>query len=330
MMRVTSVLLIGFGSIGRRHLNNLKCLLPKARLIVLRSRSGGAPIDGCETVTTIEEALDLEPDMAVICSPSNYHISQAERLASMGVNLFIEKPLSNRIQGVEKLVDIIDHHKLKVMVGYNFRFSPSLLAFKSLLDHEEFGRVLTASAEVGQYLPTWRPDVDYRSTVSARSDLGGGVLLELSHELDYLVWFFGTAVATQARLMKVSDLELDVEDLVMAQIDFQNQGHQLPVSVHLDFLQRKPYRRCKAVCEQATLVWDAISGSVEVHLQEGSSVYFQDDKERNFTYMQELRAFIDCIETGTAVPVDIHDGLGVLSLIEAMRKSSESRSIVYL
>jgi len=329
-MKVNKVLLVGLGSIGKRHLNNLQRLLPQATLVVLRSRKGGSPADNFKIVTSIEAAIDFHPDMAVICSPSSLHIELAGRLAAEGVHLFIEKPLSNRVQGVQKFIDMIDCNNLKVMVGYNLRFSPSLLAFKSLLDKEEFGRVLTVSAEVGQYLPTWRPDVDYRATVSAQSDLGGGVLLELSHELDYLIWLFGKVVTTSARLMKVSALELDVEDLVLAHIDFQKNGHQLPVSVHLDFLQRQPYRRCKAVCEQATLVWNAVSGEVEVRQQGGSCTHFQDNTDRNFTYEQELQTFINCIETGTPVPIDAHEGLRVLELVDAIKKSSESGRVVHL
>ena len=329
-MKVNRVLLVGLGSIGKRHLHNLQQLLPQATLLVLRSRNGTSSIDGCEIVTNIEAAIDFRPDMAVICSPSSFHMEVAERLAAEGVHLFIEKPLSNRVQGIAQFIDMIDRNDLKVMVGYNLRFSRSLLAFKSLLDDERFGRVLTVNAEVGQYLPSWRPEVDYRSTVSARSELGGGALLELSHELDYLIWLFGKAVAASAKLIKVSDLEMDVEDLVLAHIDFEKQGRQLPVSVQLDFLQRQPYRRCKVVCEQATLVWDAISGQVEVHQQEGSSIHFQDDTDRNFAYEQELLTFINCIETGAEVPIDAHDGLRVLELVEAIRKSSELARVIHL
>jgi len=330
MTKVNRVLLVGLGSIGKRHLSNLQKLLPQATIAVLRSRKGTSSVADCEIVSSLEAAIDFRPDMAVICSPSSFHMEVAEGLAAEGVHLFIEKPLSNRMQGVAQFIEMIACSDLKVMVGYNLRFSPSLRAFKSLLDTDEFGRTLMVTAEVGQYLPSWRPEVDYRSTVSARSKLGGGALLELSHELDYLTWLFGKAVTASAKLIKVSDLEMDVEDLVLAQIDFEKNGRKLPASVQLDFLQRHPYRRCKAICEQATLVWNAIAGRVEAHQQGGSSTLFQDDNDRNFTYEQELHVFIDCIETGAPVPIDAQDGLKVLELVEAIRSSSKLGKVIHL
>ena len=329
-MKVNRILLVGLGSIGKRHFKNLRKMLPHATLAVLRSRKGNAPVVDCEVLTSLEMAIDFRPDMAVICNPSSFHMEVAEKLAEEGVHLFIEKPLSNRAQGVAEFIEMIDRSNLKVMVGYNLRFCRSLVAFKTMLDGQEFGRTLMVSAEVGQYLPDWRPEVDYRSTVSARLELGGGALLELSHELDYLTWLFGKAVSTSARLIKVSDLDIDVEDLVLAHINFEKHGHSVPASVQLDFLQHQPFRRCKVVCEQGVLVWNAIAGRVEVHQQGGTRTVFQDDNGMDVTYEQELQAFIDCIETGAQVPIDAQDGLRVLELVEAMRRSSKLGKVVNL
>lgn len=323
MVKINKVLVVGLGSIGKRHLDNIRQLLPHARLAVLRSQQGSAATNNYETLTSLEAAIAFKPDMAMICGPSTFHIEIAERLAVGGVHLFIEKPLSNQIQGLSSFIEMVDRSDLKVMVGYNLRFSPSLIAFKSLLDSEEYGRSLVVSAEVGQYLPSWRPDVDYRDTVSAKAKLGGGALLELSHELDYLIWLFGRAVTASAKLAKVSDLEMNVEDLVLAHIGFNKNGHSICSSVQLDFLQRQPYRQCKVVCEHGTLVWNAISGSVELFQQNGSNIIFQDDSDSNFTYEKELKTFIDCVESGSAVPISIQDGLNVLEVVEAIRKSSE-------
>ncbi len=330
MAKINKVLLVGLGSIGKRHLKNLQKLLPCATIGVLRSHQDASFVADYEIIASFETAIDFQPDMAVICTPSTFHMAAAKSLASQGVHLFIEKPLSNQVQGVDDFIEIIDHSKAKVMVGYNLRFSRSLREFKSLLDAQDYGRTLVVSAEVGQYLPTWRPDIDYRSTVSARSDLGGGALLELSHELDYLIWLFGKPVTVSAKMATVSDLEVDVEDLVLAYIDFDKSGCNLPVSVQLDFLQRQPYRRCKAVCEDGTLVWNAIAGRVDAHQQGGSSTVFQEKNNRNYTYKQEMQTFIDCIESGASVPIDAKDGFRVLELVEAIRQSSKSGNVVHL
>lgn len=330
MPQINRVLLVGLGSIGKRHLGNLKQLLPQAKLIVLRSREGIGEIEGCEVVSDLKVALEFKPQVALICSPSSLHLSVATELAKAGIHLFIEKPLSNKVEGVNVFLEIIQHANIQVMLGYNLRFSKSLLMLREIIESKKYGHAVYASAEVGQYLPDWRPGVDYRSTVSARSELGGGALLELSHELDYMIWLFGDVNTASAKLLKISELEIDVEDLVLAHIDFEKHGRSLSASIQLDFLQRQPYRRCKVVCEKATLVWDAITGLVEVHQKGGSNTIFQDDSDRDFTYVQELRTFIDCIETDSAVPINAQDGLRVLELVDAIRKSSELEKVVYL
>jgi len=288
---IDRLLLVGLGSIGNRHLNNIKRLIPDVDLAILRSRKGSGAVDGCTVVSSIEDALQFNPRAAVICSPSSFHLETAIRLAEAGVHLFIEKPLSNKVDGVEELAEIVFRKNIKVMVGYNLRFAPSLRRLKELLLRGDYGRAQCVSAEVGQYLPDWRPDTDYRDAVSAREDFGGGALLELSHELDYLSWLFGDAVYVSGQVCKVSDLEIDVEDLVLAHIGFEINGRRLPCSVQMDFLQRRPYRSCKIVCEHATLQWHAIEDRVTVATKDEIKVEFQGDKNRNYTY--------DCAEEGS-------------------------------
>lgn len=331
MAKIRKILLVGLGSIGKRHLANIQRLLPEVRVAVLRSRPTNEAIEGCEVVATIDEARAFCPDAAVLCSPSSFHIEVAELLANSGVHLFIEKPLSDKVLGVSAFIEVISRFKLKAMVGYNLRFSPSLLAFKALIEEATFGRVLHVSAEVGQYLPSWRPDVDYRETVSAKAEFGGGALLELSHELDYLCWIFGPAVSVSAKVQKVSELEIDVEDLVLAHIDLAHGERKLSASIHLDFLQQRAQRKCKAICERGTVIWDAIAGRVEVQHPEGRTTHYEDETiNRNLTYEKELLAFIEAIENDTQVPIDCREGLGTLELIGAIRESSRLQKVIYL
>jgi len=330
MLKIERVLLVGLGSIGKRHLSNLKKLIPGVKLAVLRSREGAEPIEGFEVLSSQEAALDFQPQAAFICNPSSFHLGIATELARAGIPLFIEKPLSNKLDGLEEFVEVARTASINVMVGYNLRFSPSLCALRELIEHAKYGRALYVAAEVGQYLPDWRPDADYRTTVSARAGLGGGALLELSHELDYLSWLFGEPVNASGQLLKVSDLEIDVEDLVLAHVCFDNGARQLNSSIHLDFLQRKPYRSCKVVCEKATLVWNAVEDRVEVYQKDKTTIAFQGDKDRNYTYEQEVLQFIDCVMAKTPVPIPLEDGVRVIKLVEALRESSETGKLVYL
>jgi predicted dehydrogenase len=315
-MRTNKVLIIGTGSIGARHLKNIKMLLPECELKVLGNRQL------VELAPNFQELIDFHPDMAIICNPASFHISVAQILAGQGVHLFIEKPLSNTTDGIEELMSIVDKNQVKIMVGYNLRFSDSLLKFKSLLQSQHLGRALMASAEVGQYLPSWRPEVDYRNTVSAQAVLGGGALLELSHELDYLLWLFGKSTSVSAKLFQVSNLDIDVEDLVLARIDFEQEGKTLPVTMQLDFLQRKPCRVCKVICEKGEIIWDAIEDIVSINDENGSDIIFHGGNDRALMYIEEIKQFVACIEHDEKPPLDIKDAYKVLKLIEAINESS--------
>jgi predicted dehydrogenase len=329
-MTIDRVLLVGLGSIGRRHLVNLRVLLPDAKIMVLRSRESSEIVDGCLIVSSLQKAIDFQPQVAFICNPSSCHIEVASVLAEADIHLFIEKPLSNNLERLDSFEAQVKANNTTVMVGYNLRFNPSLNALRELLISQKYGRALYVVAEVGQYLPDWRLDSDYRLNVSAKADLGGGALLELSHELDYLCWLFGDPIKASGQLMKVSDLDIDVEDLVMAQVDFGDADNPVKSSIHLDFLQRKPYRSCRVVCESATLVWNAIEDRLEIYQADEVTVAYQGDKERNSTYEKEIVSFLNAIKLKIAPPVSLSDGVRVMKLVDAIRKSSELARVVYL
>ena len=144
MAKVNRILIVGLGSIGKRHLNNIQKLMPQASLAVLRSRPTNQSVAGCEMIASLKDAVEFRPDMALICNPSSFHLEVAKSLAAKCIHLFIEKPLSNQVRGVKELIEMIDRCELKAMVGYNLRFSPSLQAFKSLLDTGKYGRTKDA------------------------------------------------------------------------------------------------------------------------------------------------------------------------------------------
>jgi predicted dehydrogenase len=211
-------------------------------------------------------------------------------------------------------------------LGYNLRFSESLIAFRDLVRGGEFGRVLRFTAETAQYLPDWRPDKDYRETVSARADLGGGVLLELSHELDYLRWIFGEWDWVSAWAGRASSLEIDVEDTALLTIGVE--GHQASTQVvgqlALDFVRRDKARTVTAICEGGTLRWDGIAGTVEVY--EPSESRWETvvtDSGSQSTYRAQWDSFLSVVEQGSKPLVPISDGVAVLSAVEAIRHSHE-------
>jgi predicted dehydrogenase len=325
------VLIIGCGSIGQRHLRNLRALRPDAEILAFRQRNRHAAAlkaeFGLGTVGSLAAGLAARPDFAIIANPTAQHLPVALEAARAGVPLLIEKPLSHDWTGVDELRRIVAERRLPSLVAFNLRFHPGLRRLKALLDEGKIGRLLSFRVEVGQYLPDWHPKEDYRDGYSARRDQGGGAILDLTHELDYAAWLAGPPSSVMAMADRVSDLDIDTEDL--AEIVLRC-GRAIG-SVHLDYLARSPARGCRLVGSEGTLTWDYFGG--EVALFEAATGQWsrerQGDFDRNDMYRAELEHFLECL-AGRATPiVDVSAGAASLALALAARRSAETGQTIH-
>jgi predicted dehydrogenase len=302
--------------------------MPNADIRVLRHESTDEVPEfsnGC--FFNIEDAVSFAPHMAIIASPASFHIPTAQTLAEARTHLLIEKPLSASLDGVVKLIKTCQTNSLVLMTGYNLRFLPSLQRYREALLEGIVGKVLSVRCEIGQNLLSWRPDSDYRKSVSASRDLGGGVLLELSHELDYLRWIFGEVEWVKATLSQQSALEIDVEDSASLVLGFlpSLDGRQLIATVNLDFIRHDATRICVAIGENGSLRWNGLTGVVEIY-EVGSGKWrelFGAPHQRNDSYLAEWRDFLECIKLHKTPLITGEDGLKVLQIIEAARRSEK-------
>lgn len=315
-------LIVSLGSIGRRHLHNLRALRPDAHIAVLRQHTiveaDIVPEGADQQFTTMEQALAFQPNAAIIAGPASTHLGTALPLAKIGAHLLIEKPLADNLEGLKELITYCKQRGQVLMTGYNLRFSPSLRETKRLIESGVIGNVLGVRAEVGQYLPDWRPASDYRQTVSAQRALGGGVLLELSHELDYLYWLFGAPARITARGGHYSRLEIEVEDMVEITLEYQCPDRL--VNIHLDMIQRAPVRHCRFIGDAGTLLWDALTDRIECYTSQSNRWESFDQfvsSDRNRMYLDELEHFFQCIEHGEKPLVDGAQGYDVLAIASA-------------
>lgn len=328
MRLISRILIVGLGSIGTRHLGLARELNPDADIRVLRHQTcDHIPkfADGC--FSSLEQAIDFSPQLSVIANPAPFHMPVAIALAKSGSHLLIEKPLAASLSDVPQLLAIAGQKNLVLLTGYNLRFLPALQRFRRLLHEGMVGRVLSVRCEVGQYLPAWRPDSDYRSGVSARRDLGGGALLELSHELDYLRWIFGEVRWVRASLSKQSALQIDVEDTAHLILGFASAQapDQLVGTVTLDFIRHDTTRQCTVIGESGSLRWNGLTGVVE-HFSAGNGDWnevFRHTQQRDDSYRAEWRHCLDCIESGHPPLISGVDGMAVLEIIEAARSSAQ-------
>lgn len=330
---ISRILIVGFGSAGSRHLGLALRLFPEAEIKVLRTQAREVdPKYGVSCLVSLDEAIQFAPQIAVIANPSTHHLPIALALAHQGTHLLIEKPLSASLAGVQKLIDTCKSKKSVLMVGYNLRFSPSLLHFFQLVKSNYVGEIFSVRCEVGQYLPSWRPETDYRKGVSANHALGGGVLLELSHEIDYLQWIFGEIDWVSASLSRQSLLEINVEDSAHLIMGFKSQSarQQLIATLNLDFIRQDQTRYCVAIGDQGSLRWNGVNGEVSV-LEKGGSewkVLFTSELSNEKTYLSEWLTFIDRVHN-LAIPSDQGlEEIRVMEVVESARLSSKRRAQV--
>ncbi len=331
---INRILIVGLGSIGQRHLCLARELLPNADIRVLRHQATKKPpCYSNGSFSSIDDAIAFDPQIAVIASPARFHIATAQRLAEIGAHLLIEKPLSTGLNGVINLLDTCQEQGLVLLTGYNLRFLPSLQHFREVLAEGVAGEVLSVRCEVGQYLPSWRPESDYRQSVSARQEMGGGVLLEISHELDYLRWIFGEVDWVIATLSRQSHLEIDVEDTAHLTLGFvaSVDRRQLIGTVNLDFIRHDTTRLCTAIGEKGSLRWNGLTGEVdlyEVGAKEWRKLYCH-QHQRDDSYRAEWQNFIECVISKKKPFITGEDGLNVLQVIEAARCSAASNSRMF-
>ena len=323
---VRRVLVVGLGSIGRRHARIAATATPGIAVAALRHRDAAPPaglaLDLC--TTSLDAALAWRPDAAIVASPAPHHVAVATALAAAGVHLLVEKPIADRAEVVASLLEVAHARGVVLATGYNLRFLPSLRRFRTLLGQGIVGRVHTIRAEAGQHLAGWRPDTDWRRSVSASSALGGGVLLELSHELDYLRWCFGEVAAVDATLTRTAFPGLDVEDTAHLVLQFRD-GAPAPVAgITLDFTRHDPVRRCLAIGTDGTLEWDGIAGTVRLRAPhaDGWTTCHSAPVPRDHTYALQWAHFVRCVRTGGAPRVTGADGLAVLRIVDAARAAA--------
>ncbi|MGQ7274406.1 Gfo/Idh/MocA family protein [Marinobacter sp. V034] len=323
-----TALVVGSGSIAKRHIKNLRQQFPDSSVVCVSStgrKVNASEVGASSVAANLDIAISMAPDFAIVASPASYHLNHANQLLAANIPVLIEKPLC--VLRTELEAFRLTQFSSCIGVAYNLRFMPAARIVKRLLDEEAIGKVSTVFVEVGQYLPDWRPESDYRTGVSARKDLGGGALLELSHELDYINWFFGPFSRSLGVMRSTGALETDVEDTVEALLERRD---GLIAHIHLDFLQRQASRSFKAVGELGTIVWDLMYNDVKLLRPNGviEQVCAEPSYDRNQMYIDQVNAFVDFVHGKATFESTLNSAMRVMSLVESIRASSEQSAWV--
>lgn len=319
------VLIHGFGSIGQRHLRVIRTADPTADLAVLSEH--GRHLDTAGTTTqwfhTLSDALAFHPHAVVVANAAVAHVKAASTWLQAGAHVLVEKPLSTDTEGLQPLDMLVRTSGRTLQVGYNLRQSSGLRRMREWCAQGRLGRVHSARVEVGQNLATWRPGDDPLRSVSAQRALGGGVLLELSHEIDYLQWLLGQVDWVSAHLLRQGTWNMDVEDTALLTMGFSGPDGCV-ASLQMDFVRHDSTRRCTLIGEQGSLRWDALAGNVQ-YLAAGStdwSTLEQSASERDATYSAQWMLFKSACRGEMPPAVNLADGAHVLRVVESARRSA--------
>ena len=305
------VLFTGLGSIGSRHLRLLRERDEAFEVHAYRSGSSDTSTpEGVIEHTDLEAALEANPDIAFVTNPTAKHVQTATACAKTGCDLFVEKPLSHTLSNVDKLITVAEERDLVTKVGCQLRFHPVLQRVRTVLNRGTIGKVFSFRAYAGSYLPDWRPEQDYRDSYSADSALGGGVVLDLIHEIDYCYWLFGDVAGVRAWTGQVSDLEIRSEDLAELIIETES---ETVGQIHLDYYRPEPRRTLEITGREGLLRADLNDQTVRYTTQDGET---RDtfDVNRDDVFRAQLDDFLANVRSREPADNDLREAKEVLGI----------------
>jgi predicted dehydrogenase len=322
-MALPTVLVAGAGSIGRRHIQNLRDL--GATVIAWREREAKARELAAEFAIPVLTDLDAalkKVDAVVVATATDRHLAVALPAARAGKAMFIEKPIAHRRDGVAELAAACRNPVVEV--GCQLRAHPTLQALKGRLAQGADGPVYTFRAVVGQRLDGWRPDADYRQAYSADAARGGGALLDLIHEIDAMNWLTGPVAAVSAETAKVSDLELRADDLANLTLTM---GNGAVGQVQLDMLSPAYRREIEIVCRGAIYVWHYESGRLQRRAGGDAATIGEVPSgfTRNDLFVTHMRHFLRRLSDPTVPALcSFADGVAALDIALTAKQSAAS------
>ena len=342
------ILMIGLGSIGQRHVRNIRQVLGDgAELLAYRVRGAkttftdklqireGVDLEqeyGITSYSDLQEALAQKPEIAFITNITVKHMECALQAAKAGCHLLIEKPLASDMEGVAELKRLVAEEKLVAFMGFQNRYHPCVEVLKETVESGMLGKIAYVEAEFSERLTTMHRYEDYRDTYMAQSGMGGGPVLNLQmHDLDILQWIFGVPKSVTAVLQKNSTLEIDVEESASAVFRCGEGKNSFPIYTHTDFLQYPPVHRFKIVGE---------GGRVEADLNSTEyAVYLGDERirsgefpefARNGMFVRELEDFLAAVRDGRETKIGLQNGIDTLRMAMAIKKADAEKREVEL
>jgi len=323
------VLIVGFGSAGRRHATNMFDLGCKISCIDTREDRRNRSMDGVEVVgrySDLGAALNAANfDGAVVATPTVFHVDQSIALLRAGIPILLEKPMAMDLTSSLNLEEVRKETRVPALLGYTWRWWPPLRMAREALEGRRVGRILRVDFWMSANLLDWHPWEPLEDFFMSEKALGGGALLDESHWIDLMIWFFGIPDTVYGRVEKISDLPIDADDNVDLIAAYDNGPR---VSVHLDLIGRPHEKTIRFVGSDGTLLWSADPNSIRISTDmEQTWEIAKFDCQRNDMFVSLATEFVAVID-GAIPTCRLSDGLETMRVIEAVRRSNDQRRAV--
>lgn len=282
------VLIIGLGSIARKHIDTLNTLCNDISFFALRSKPNSKKESNIQNIYALSE-IKTPLDFCIISNPTHLHFDAINKAIELNIPLFIEKPSLMNLNGADVLLQKIVRKNILTHVAFNLRFHPVLNYLKTeiLTDKE----IIEVNVYCGSYLPDWRPNADYRKVYSAIEEMGGGVHLDLIHEIDYTTWLFGFPESATSVKKKLSKLEINSMDYAHYQMHYPDKI----ISISLNYFRRQPKRAIELVTSTGVIYADLLAQKV---WNEKDELLFESNSTILDTYRKQMEYFLGLLATG--------------------------------
>lgn len=315
-------LIIGGGSIGRRHLTNLR-ILGEQDLFCLRRGPDTAFEEEYQAriLTNEDQVIEVSPDAIYICSPTHLRLESMSLANRIDAHIFVEKPLTHLRQELPKIRSLVPPDRV-LFIGFMMRFHPAIVAIKSLLRKNEIGKLFYASLHFGSYLPGWHPYEDYKLGYAANKDMGGGVLNTISHEVDLIRFLFGVPERVFTLNRNFNRLKIDAEESSESIFYYSHMN----VSLHLDYLQKQYKRTIEIYGDRGSICWDWNTSNILLNIEGRTLETIHCAVNLNDVYIAELREFINrVVNLKRSGALDLTEAIAATQLVAAMYKSESER-----
>ena len=302
-----NILIVGLGSIARKHIEAIQFLNFNATIYALRSTNNVVNEEGIINVFSIDN-LDIIFDFAIISNPTHLHYKYIQILAEKNIPIFIEKPAVHSLDNSSNLISLIESKKLITYVGCNLRFHPCVLFINEYIKTFPI-RINEVNVYCGSYLPNWRPGKDFRKIYSANENMGGGVHLDLFHELDYTTWIFGHPIKSSSIKRSVSSLTINAVDYANYFLEYSN----FSANIVLNYYRKKVKRTIEILLDDQIIIVDLVNNIVS---DENDQILFQSSNfEMRNTYINQMEYFINCIKQNKKPMNSLKESIEVLKIV---------------